>query len=56
MLSRSSARSGWPGGITPNLAGLITSLTQIGYGIGLFSLVPLTDPVENKRLVLIRLQ
>jgi len=40
-------------GITPNLAGLITSLTQIGYGIGLFFLVPLADLVENKWLVLV---
>jgi len=50
-----SGAIGLAGCITPNLAGLITSLTQIGYGVSLFSLVPLTDPVENKRLVLIRL-
>lgn len=39
-------------GISPNLAGSVVSITQIGYGIGLFLLVSLADLVENKRLVL----
>ncbi|WP_024276523.1 MFS transporter [Hyphomicrobium sp. 802] len=38
--------------ITPDLAGSISSVTQIGYGVGLFLLVSLADLVENKRLVL----
>jgi predicted MFS family arabinose efflux permease len=42
-------------GVTPELAGSITSLTQVGYGVGLFFLVPLADLVENKRLVLVTL-
>ncbi len=39
-------------GVSPDLAGSVTSITQIGYGIGLFMLVSLADLVENKRLVL----
>ncbi len=42
-------------GISPDLAGSVSSVTQIGYGIGLFFLVSLADLVENKRLVLINL-
>lgn len=38
-------------GMRPELAGLIVSLTQIGYGIGLFFVVPLADLLENRRLV-----
>jgi len=38
-------------GIAPDLAGSIVSVTQIGYGIGLFFLVSLADLVENRRLV-----
>ncbi|HEY4253433.1 MAG TPA: MFS transporter [Roseomonas sp.] len=39
-------------GISPDVAGSITSVTQIGYGMGLFLLVSLADLVENRRLVL----
>jgi predicted MFS family arabinose efflux permease len=42
-------------GISPNLAGSIVSLTQIGYGLGLFLLVSLADLIENKTLVLVTL-
>lgn len=39
-------------GLSPNVASLIVTLTQIGYGFGLVMLVPLGDIVENKRLIL----
>jgi predicted MFS family arabinose efflux permease len=39
--------------IAPELAGALVSITQIGYGLGLFFLVSLADLVENKRLVLV---
>ena len=42
-------------GMHPGSAGLIVTLTQIGYGIGLFLVVPLGDLVENRRLVLVLL-
>jgi predicted MFS family arabinose efflux permease len=38
--------------IPPGVAGSIVSVAQIGYGTGLFLVVPLADLVENKRLVL----
>ena len=38
--------------ISSGLAGSIVSVAQIGYGTGLFLLVPVADLVENKRLVL----
>ncbi len=38
--------------ISPEVAGSIVSVAQIGYGTGLFFLVPAADLVENKRLVL----
>jgi predicted MFS family arabinose efflux permease len=39
--------------IPPSLAGTLVSVTQIGYGVGLFFLVSLADQVESKRLVLL---
>ncbi len=42
-------------GTTPELAGAVVSITQIGYGVGLFFLVSLADLVENRRLVLVML-
>jgi predicted MFS family arabinose efflux permease len=42
-------------GLSPAAAGLIVTLTQIGYGAGLLLLVPLGDLLENRRLVLILL-
>jgi predicted MFS family arabinose efflux permease len=42
-------------GVSPDLAGSMVSVTQIGYGLGLFFLVSLSDLVESKRLILITL-
>ncbi|NLS15594.1 MFS transporter [Rhizobium sp. P40RR-XXII] len=39
-------------GFTPAATGLIVTLTQIGYGLGLLLIVPLGDLHENRRLVL----
>jgi predicted MFS family arabinose efflux permease len=38
-------------GLHAGLAGLIVALTQLGYGAGLLFLVPLSDVIENRRLV-----
>ena len=38
--------------ISPDVAGSVVSVAQIGYGTGLFFLVPAADLIENKRLVL----
>ncbi|WP_330647241.1 MFS transporter (plasmid) [Thioclava litoralis] len=38
--------------IPDRLAGLVVTLTQLGYGLGLILLVPLGDIFENRRLVL----
>ncbi|MXP27114.1 MFS transporter [Altererythrobacter indicus] len=40
-------------GMSTGMAGLITTLTQLGYGLGLILIVPLADLFENRRLVLI---
>ena len=37
--------------LSPQAAGIIVTLVQIGYGMGLLLLVPLADIVENRRLV-----
>lgn len=39
-------------GLAPTAAGLVVTLTQIGYGLGVLLVVPLGDIVENRRLVL----
>ncbi|MET3434614.1 putative MFS family arabinose efflux permease [Herbaspirillum seropedicae] len=38
--------------ISNNMSGLATTVTLLGYAAGLFFLVPLSDVVENKRLIL----
>lgn len=38
-------------GLDPGAAGLIVTLTQIGYVLGLLFIVPLGDLVENRRLI-----
>ena len=40
-------------GVGPALSGSLVSITELGYGAGLFFLVSLADLVENRRLVLI---
>lgn len=40
-------------GLSPGAAGLIVTLTQIGYGLGLLLIVPLGDLFENRRLILV---
>lgn len=39
-------------GLSPQLSGLLVTMSQVGYGIGLLLIVPLADLVENRRLVL----
>lgn len=39
-------------GLAPEGAGLVVTLTQIGYGIGVLFLVPLGDIVESRKLVI----
>lgn len=40
-------------GLDPGAAGLIVTLTQIGYCIGLLFIVPLGDLLENRRLMIV---
>lgn len=40
-------------GLSAHNASLIVSLTQIGYAVGLFFLVPLADLYENRRLLML---
>ena len=40
-------------GLSPHAAGLMVSITQAGYALGLFFLVPLGDLVENRRLMIV---
>ena len=42
-------------GLAASRIGLIVTLTQVGYGIGLLLLVPLSDVLENRRLVVMAL-
>jgi predicted MFS family arabinose efflux permease len=42
-------------GIPAQAAGLIVTMTQIGYGTGLLFLTPLGDIIENRRLVVVTL-
>lgn len=39
-------------GLDPAAAGLIVTLTQVGYGLGVLFIVPLGDLVENRKLIL----
>lgn len=39
-------------GLSPSATGLIVTITQIGYGLGLLFVVPLGDLFENRRLTL----
>lgn len=39
--------------LQPGLAGLIMTLTQLGYGAGLLFVVPIADVIENRRLILL---
>ena len=42
-------------GLSSKATGLIVTMTQIGYGLGLLLIVPLGDLIENRRLTLILL-
>ncbi|WP_316231890.1 MFS transporter [Bradyrhizobium sp. SZCCHNR1051] len=39
-------------GLRPQLAGLLVTMSQIGYGAGLLFVVPLGDLIENRKLVI----
>jgi predicted MFS family arabinose efflux permease len=40
-------------GLSPEATGLVVTMAQIGYGMGLLLVVPLGDLIENRRLTLI---
>ncbi len=40
-------------GLAPAKTGLIIAMTQAGFGVGLLLIVPLSDLIENRRLVLL---
>jgi predicted MFS family arabinose efflux permease len=40
-------------GISPGAAGLIVTLAQVGYGLGLLFIVPAGDLIENRKMVLV---
>ena len=40
-------------GLAPQAAGLIVTMTQVGYGAGLVLVVPLGDLVENRKVVVV---
>ncbi len=40
-------------GLATGAAGLVVTMTQVGYGLGLLFVVPLGDLVENRRLIII---
>lgn len=40
-------------GLAPGSAGLVVTLTQLGYGAGLFFIVSLADLFENRRLIVV---
>ena len=42
-------------GLSPDAAGLIVTLTQVGYALGLLFIVPLGDLLENRQLVFVLL-
>jgi len=42
-------------GLPAEAAGLVVTLTQVGYGLGVLLIVPLGDIVENRRLILLML-
>jgi len=42
-------------GLTPGAAGLIVTLSQVGYCLGLLFIVPLGDLLENRRLIVVAL-
>jgi predicted MFS family arabinose efflux permease len=42
-------------GLSTEAAGLIVTLTQVGYAVGLLFIVPLGDLLENRRLIFVAL-